>query len=69
MTKEPTVVRAGDTLLVCVAHQQTEDEAKRFAETLRRGLPGVEVALLEGVTDLAVFRPCAPEDSAGGEGR
>ena len=60
MTKEPTMVRAGDTLLVCVAHQVSNEDAERLIEDLQRGLPGVKVALMEGVTDLAVFRPAPP---------
>lgn len=51
------VVRAGDVLLICFEKQQTEADAERFAEQAQEALPGVKVALMEGVTGLAVFRP------------
>ena len=55
------VVRSGDVLLVCFEKQQTEADAQRFAEQAQEAFPGVRVALMEGVTGLAVFRPEATE--------
>jgi len=57
MTMEPILVRAGDTLVVCFAQRQSEAETNAFVERVQEGLPGVKVAVLEGVSGLAVFRP------------
>ena len=64
MTMDPLIVRAGDTLVVCFTHQQTESEMDAFARRVEEVLPGVRVAVLEGVSSLAVFRPGAAEPSA-----
>lgn len=63
MCSNVPMVRAGDVLLVCFEEQQTDAAAQRFTEQVQEALPGVKVALMEGVTGLAVFRP----DTAEGE--
>lgn len=57
MTMDPLLVRAGDTLVVCFAQQQSEATTAAFAERVKAHLPGVKVAIVEGVSGLAVFRP------------
>lgn len=55
------MVRAGDVLLVCFAHEPTVKEAEALSEQMRECLPGVRVAYMTQVTGLAVFRPEAEE--------
>lgn len=57
MLSNVPMVRAGDTLIVCVARGVTETDARTFKEQVERALPGVKVAFFEQVTGLAVFRP------------
>ncbi|MET9012324.1 hypothetical protein ABZX74_15600 [Streptomyces olivaceoviridis] len=51
------MVRAGDTLILCFEKPQRDDDLKRIAEEVTAALPGVKVAVMEGVSGLAVFQP------------
>lgn len=64
MTMDPMLVRAGDTLVVCFAERQSEAATDAFAERVKAHLPGVKVAIVEGVSALAVFRPGDAAQSA-----
>lgn len=57
MLSNVPMVRAGDVLLVCFEKQQALADVERFEAELRKCLPGVRLAVVEGVTELAVFRP------------
>lgn len=57
MLSNVPMVRAGDVLVVCFAEEQPLDVVERFTEQIRDYLPGVRVAIMEGVSGLAVFRP------------
>jgi hypothetical protein len=57
MLSDVPMVRAGDTLIVCVSASMTVKDAEIFTESIQRGMPGVRVAFMENVTGLAVFRP------------
>jgi hypothetical protein len=57
MLSNVPMVRAGDVLVVCFAEEQPLDVAERFTEQVQEYLPGVRVAIVEGVSGLAVFRP------------
>lgn len=61
MLSNVPVVRAGDTVVVCVSVPITFEDMERFTEALQQGLPGVRVAFMENVSGLAVFRPEATE--------
>lgn len=65
MLSNVPMVRAGDVLVVCFTTQQPLDVMERFTEEMREHLPGVRVAVVEGVSGLAVFRPESP---TGGNG-
>ncbi|MEU3527557.1 hypothetical protein AB0E62_27425 [Streptomyces sp. NPDC038707] len=57
MLSNVPMVRAGDTLILCFEKPQRNDDLKRIADEVTAVLPGVKVAVMEGVTGLAVFRP------------
>ncbi|MFI9154499.1 hypothetical protein [Streptomyces sp. NPDC053367] len=57
------IVRAGDTLIVCMGRETTQQERDLFWEQIKAGLPGLRVAFLENVTGLAVFRPDCAEST------
>lgn len=65
MLSNVPMVRAGDVLLVCFADQQPLDVLERFTGQVEEHLPGVRVAVMEGVTGLAVFRPDVAESTEG----
>lgn len=65
MLSNVPMVRAGDVLLVCFAEEQPLDVVERFTEQVQEYLPGVRVAIMEGVSGLAVFRPETPTDENG----
>lgn len=56
------VVRPGDKLIVCLERDLPDAELKRFADSIRQHLEGVEPCFLTGVTQLAVFRPDSGTD-------
>ena len=60
MLSNVPMVRAGDVLVVCFEKHQTEADLERFTQQAQECLPGVRVAVMEGVTGLAVFRPEPP---------
>jgi hypothetical protein len=62
MCSNVPMVRAGDVLLVCFEEQTSDADAQRFTEQVQEALPGVKVALMEGVMGLAVFRPETSDD-------
>ncbi|MGA6223479.1 hypothetical protein ACPESV_24475 [Streptomyces umbrinus] len=62
MLSNVPVVRAGDVLLVCFDKPQAEDDLEKFRVQAEECLPGVRVAVVEGVSGLAVFRPAAPDE-------
>lgn len=57
MLNNVPMVRAGDTVIVCVSVAMKDEDVRRFTETVQEGMPGVRVAFMENVTGLAVFRP------------
>lgn len=63
---DPEMVRAGDTLIVCVSVAMTIEDMDRFTESIQERMPGVRVAFMENVTGLAVFRPEEPRGSGSG---
>lgn len=65
MLSNVPVVRAGDVLLVCFDRRQTDDETERLKSWVEAALPGVRVAIVEGATGLAVFRPDSDDKPAG----
>jgi hypothetical protein len=65
MLSNVPMVRAGDVLVVCFEKEQPQDVVERFTEQVQECLPGVRVAIVEGVTGLAVFRPEAPTGENG----
>lgn len=67
MLSDVPVVRAGDVLVVCFEKRLTETDTQRFLDMARDVLPGVRVAIMEGVSGLAVFRPGAAASEAGSE--
>lgn len=48
------VLRPGDRVLVALAEDPSEAEAKAMANELRRAFPGVDFTVLGGVAGLAV---------------
>lgn len=58
---EALVIRPGDTLILrlapAVTASQLEEYRKRFVPFLREHLPGVEVVMVGGVEQMAVYRP------------
>jgi hypothetical protein len=71
MLNNVPMLRAGDVLIVAFAEHQPDDALDRFTEQVQECLPGVRVAVMEGVSGLAAFRPgCAEstESKQGGEG-
>ncbi|MET7437809.1 hypothetical protein ACFYQQ_01190 [Streptomyces sp. NPDC005496] len=66
MTMDPLLVRSGDTLVVALAHAETEATLREFTSRLKEALPGIRVVVLEGVAGLAAFRPGPPETPAVG---
>ncbi|WP_345562726.1 hypothetical protein [Nonomuraea rosea] len=52
-----TVVRPGQTLVLCTPHQMSTAEADQMKARLREKLPGVELVLLTGVTQALVYEP------------
>lgn len=57
MLNNVPMLRAGDVLVVAFAEHQPDDVLERFTEQVRECLPGMRVAVMEGVSGLAVFRP------------
>ncbi|MGW3428890.1 hypothetical protein ACWDHW_13180 [Streptomyces melanosporofaciens] len=52
------IVRPGDKLVLCVNHPMREEEYDRLRESLRPLFDdSVEIAVIENVTGLAVYRP------------
>lgn len=58
---EALVVRPGDTLIVRVGSEDTEDLCREFLAKLKawaaERLPGVEVAVIGDVEQIALYRP------------
>ncbi|MCG0065025.1 hypothetical protein L0F81_17270 [Streptomyces tricolor] len=56
MCSNVPMVRAGDTLILCFEKPQRDDDLKRIADEVMAVLPGVKVAVVEGVSGVAVYR-------------
>ncbi|MER7126757.1 hypothetical protein [Micrococcus luteus] len=63
---EALVVRPGDTLIVRLASDVRPAEYERFRDTamvgMRKRMPGVEVIVVSGVEQMAVYRPDRPTE-------
>lgn len=57
MLSNVPMVQAGDVLIVCFAKEQPTDVLERFEKQVKEYLPGIRVAVMEGLSGLAVFRP------------
>lgn len=57
MLNDIPMVRAGDTLILCFEKPQRDDDLQRIANEVTSVLPGVKIAVVEGVSGVAVFRP------------
>lgn len=65
MLSNVPMVQAGDVLIVCFAKEQPVAVLERFEKQVEEYLPGVRVAVMEGVSGLAVFRPDATAPATG----
>lgn len=63
MLSNVPMVQAGDVLIVCFEKEQPLSDLERFEKQVKECLPGVRVAVMEGVSGLAVFRPEPPSAS------
>ena len=61
MLSDVPMVRAGDVLVVAFEEHQTEAATRQFVDMVNGWLPGVRVAVMEGVSGLVVFRPEVPD--------
>lgn len=60
---EAAVVRPGDTVILRCSRSLDDDEAEDLKRRFRNRIPGVDVRVLGGVDQLAVYRPDEHKDT------
>ena len=61
-THHGLIARPGDTLLLCTEQRMSDADLAELRERVREKLPDLAgIAVLEGFTALAVYRPDPPE--------
>lgn len=58
------VVRPGDTLILLCKDRSTQADVAWLREELEARLPGLKVAVLEGIDQIAAYRPVPPLNDA-----
>ena len=54
---DPLIVRPGDVLVVCVDRHMDEVQLERLRTELSQIGTGIKIAVIEGVIQLAAYRP------------
>lgn len=62
MVETATVIKPGDRVLVTVSHSLSNADASGMTEQLMKAFPGVDFAVLTGVSGIAVDRQDETEE-------